>query len=250
MPTLARPLDHGSHYLANAALKLAVIGDRAADRDFASKVRMNAAADQLRGIDQQASRYAFFEAVTLQVANLLADQNQIASRLLVDVAFVYQNVSFEWCWRVIELEPDESLPGRLFQILEDALITGVVRDDQHEFMGRLQNRSAFFDRQYAAIVRQRVNQDYRVFAGFDHFVKVTNSTVFDRRAERPIVPDCFVAFEEEAAHKIGRGQVFVARDGDKGTVQTPGHVLDEPSLAAARRPFQHNRKFPTIGRFK
>lgn len=102
-PIQQRVSDYGSHYLADAALKLGVVGDRAADRDFASQVRMNTAADQLRGVDQQASRYALFEPVTFQVAYLLADQHQIARGLLVDVAFVRQYVHFERRGWVIEL---------------------------------------------------------------------------------------------------------------------------------------------------
>lgn len=43
--------DHGSHDFADAALELFVVGDRAAYCDFAGKVRMNAAADQLRGVN-------------------------------------------------------------------------------------------------------------------------------------------------------------------------------------------------------
>ena len=42
--------DHGGHDFANAPLELAIIGYRTADRDFAGKVRMDPAADQLRGV--------------------------------------------------------------------------------------------------------------------------------------------------------------------------------------------------------
>ena len=44
--------DHGGHDLADAPLELGVVGYWTAYRDFARKVRMNAAADQLRGVDQ------------------------------------------------------------------------------------------------------------------------------------------------------------------------------------------------------
>lgn len=130
------------------------------------------------------------------------------------------------------------------------MIAGVVRYDQHKLVGRLQDCAALFDRQYAPIVGQRVDQHDRVLARLDYFVKVTNRTVFDCRRERPVVPDCFVAFEQEAAYEIGCRQVFVACDGDQRAIQAPGHILDEASLAAARRPFQHDGKLASIGRFK
>ena len=44
--------DHSGHDLADTPLKFGVVGYWAAYRDFARKVRMNAAADQLRRIDQ------------------------------------------------------------------------------------------------------------------------------------------------------------------------------------------------------
>ena len=43
------------HYLANASLEFSIISYRTAYRDFASKMRMNTAANQLSGINQQPS---------------------------------------------------------------------------------------------------------------------------------------------------------------------------------------------------
>lgn len=42
--------DHSSHNFSDAPLELFVVGDRTAYGDFARKVRMNPAADQLRGV--------------------------------------------------------------------------------------------------------------------------------------------------------------------------------------------------------
>ena len=50
---LMRFSDHCSHYLSDAALKLAIVGDRTCDRDFARGVRMNAPTDELRRVNQQ-----------------------------------------------------------------------------------------------------------------------------------------------------------------------------------------------------
>ncbi len=75
------------------------------------------------------------------------------------------------------------------------MITGVVRDDQHELIGRLQDCASFLDRQNSAIVGQRVNKDYGVFSRLDHFVEVTDRAVLDGGRERPVVPHRFVALQ-------------------------------------------------------
>ena len=119
---------------------------------------MDAPADQLGRVNQQPSRYSLFKSMSLQVSNLLADQHQVARHLFVDAAFVHQYRQFELGRRVIELHRHESLPGRLLQILEHALIAGVVRYYQHEFIRRLQDRASLFDRQDAAVIRERVDE--------------------------------------------------------------------------------------------
>jgi hypothetical protein len=45
-------LDDCCYYLPDAALQFKVVGDRAADRDFASRMRVDALAYQLSSVDQ------------------------------------------------------------------------------------------------------------------------------------------------------------------------------------------------------
>jgi hypothetical protein len=93
----------------DAALKLGVVGYRAADRNLASGMRINSAADQLSRVNQQTGGHAFLETVALEVSHLLSDQNQVARRLLVDFAFVDEDIRFEWRRGIIELKADETL---------------------------------------------------------------------------------------------------------------------------------------------
>src|SRR5712692_1321516 len=104
----ARPCvsDYRSYDFADAALKLDVVGDRAAYRDFAGQVRMNTTAYQLRRVDQQSGRYALLKPVAFEVAHFLADQHQIARGLLVHIALVHQNGGFQRGRRIVKFEPD------------------------------------------------------------------------------------------------------------------------------------------------
>ena len=57
------------------------------------------------------------------------------------------------------------------------MITGVVRNDEHEIRRRFENRAALFDREPAAVIRQRVNDDDGVFTRFDYFVEIAKGPV-------------------------------------------------------------------------
>ncbi len=52
MEVIPATSDHRGHNFAYAALEFDIVGDRTAYGDFARKVRMNAAADQLCGVNQ------------------------------------------------------------------------------------------------------------------------------------------------------------------------------------------------------
>src|SRR6185369_17689984 len=100
---------------------------------------------------------------------------------------------------VIEFESNKSLPRRLLQILEHALIAGVVRNDKHELVRCLQYRSAFFHRQYSTIVGQRMNKNDGVLPRFDYFVEVANRAVLDSGRQGAVVPHSLIAFKQESS---------------------------------------------------
>src|SRR5437870_13456944 len=98
-------------------------GGSAAYVHFASQMRMNAAAHELRSVDQQSRRYSLFQAVAFEVANLLADQHHVARGLLVYLSFVDQDCRFQMPRMIVELEPDKSVARRTLQFLNNSRLT-------------------------------------------------------------------------------------------------------------------------------
>src|ERR1700693_6056000 len=76
--TLEVILNHRGHDLADVALQLAIVGDGRAHGYVGGSDGRNTECDQLCGINQQASGDAFFQSMAAQVADLLADEHQVA----------------------------------------------------------------------------------------------------------------------------------------------------------------------------
>src|SRR5213079_1876091 len=89
-------------------------------------------------------------------------------------------------------------------------------------------------------VGERVDDDDGVLARLDHFVEVAYRAAAHRRRQRAVVPDGLLAFQKEATDEVCRREVFMARDRNQRTTQTPRHVLDEARLAAAGRALEHD----------
>ena len=106
----------------------------------------------------------------------------------------------------------KTLASAVFKVLERALITGVVGENQEETVCRFEEFPALFDWEYAPVVGQRVNEDGRVLARLDNFVQVADSTRLDCSRKGTIDPDCGIAFKQVAANQVARGEVFVAGD--------------------------------------
>src|ERR1700694_2515369 len=115
--------------------------------------------------------------MSAQVANLLADEHQIARRAFVNSTFARHNFGLQLRWWVIKIDGHKTLSRRLFQILENGLIARVVRNHQHEIRRRIEYGAALFNRQPAAMVRQWMDDDNRVLTRFDYFIEITNRTI-------------------------------------------------------------------------
>src|SRR5262245_13531562 len=113
------------------------------------------------------------------------------------------------------------------------------------------------DRQDAAMIGQRVDEDNGVFPGFDDFVEVADRTALHGLREWTVNPDRLVALDEIAADEVAAGEVFMTGDGDQvarnhllasryavvlGPAQGVRHVLDEARFAAPCRTFEKNRQ--------
>ncbi len=243
-------LDDRRHDLSDASLELAVVGYGGADGDFGGGDGGDALGDHLGGVDEEAGRDAFFEAVAPEVADLLADLDQVGGGFNVDAAFFGDDLGLGFGVGVIELHRDEALARGLFEVLKDRLIARIVRNDEHEIVGSLDHGAAFFDRQTAAVVGERVDDDDRVFAGLDDLVEIADRTVANSGRQRAVVPDCFFALEQKAADEIGRGEVLVTGDGDERTIEAMRHVFDKARLAAPGRAFEHRRQLRRKRRFE
>jgi hypothetical protein len=51
---------------------------------------------------------------------------------------------------IIEFDGDKALPGAVFEVFDDALVAGVIGDNQQKILMRLENLAAFFDGQQPA----------------------------------------------------------------------------------------------------
>jgi hypothetical protein len=86
-----------------------------------------------------------------------------------------------------------------------------------------------------------VNRHRRVLARLDDLVEIADGAVTRRERQRAVMPNRSLRGQQEATGEIRRRHVLVRGDGDQRPAEPPGHVFDEPSLAAASGAFQHNR---------
>ena len=143
-------------------------------------------------------------------------------------ALVGDDLRFLVARRIVELEAHEALARRVLQVLQHALVAGVVGDDEQEVGVRLEDLALLVDRQDAAVVGERVDEDDRVLARLDDLVEVADGAVLHRLRERAVDPDRLVALDQVAADEIAAGQVLVAGDGD----EAPGAALARRRAAA------------------
>src|SRR5262249_45919231 len=201
---------------------------------------------------------AFAEAVLAEVAHFLAELREILRGLLGHAALVSDDLRFELLAGVRELERDEALAGAVLQVLQRALVAGVVGDDEQEALARVDVLAALRDGKDAAVVGERMDEDGRVLPGLDDLIEIADGAGLHRASEGTIDPAGRVTFEQVAADEIAGGEVFVAGDGDERerfgdavvagrfvgaaavlhdrerAAELPRHVLDETRLAAAR----------------
>ena len=220
-----------------------VVRQRAGDRRVARRARGDAAGDEARGRNQQARARHLGQAAVMQPAQPPAKFDQGARGRRVDAgALALDDRRLVFGRRKIEIERDEALPRARLQVLEHALVAGVVRDHQLESRRGVQQLAGLVDRQHAPVVAQGVQDDHRVLARLDHLVEVAQRALAHGTGQRPVLPGRAVVADQEAADEVAGAQVVVAGDGHQRPSQPPGHVLDEARLADAGRPLEHHRQ--------
>jgi hypothetical protein len=151
-----------------------------------------------------------------QVADFTAQFRKLVGNISIDAGFVSNDFGLDVVRRIIKFDGYETLPSAVLQVLQRALVAGVVGEHQQEPFSSFEQFTFLFHRQYPAVVGQWVNQDCRVLAGLDDLVQVADATGFDCPCEGAINPNGLVAFEEVSTNEVAGGQVLMARDGDKG----------------------------------
>ena len=121
--------------------------------------------------------------------------------------------------RIAEVDRAEALLGRFLQILENALVAGVVGDDELEIGMGAHELAALLQRQHAAVVGQRMDDDGRVLPRLDDLVEIADRAVAHRDRERTVMPDGALGVEQVAPDQIGRGHVLVAGDRDQRALE-------------------------------
>ena len=91
---LLQLLNYRRHDLSDTSLQFAVVGYGGADGDFGGGDGGDALGDHLGGVDEEAGRDAFFEAVAAEVADLLADLDEVGGDVDVDAAFFRDDLGF------------------------------------------------------------------------------------------------------------------------------------------------------------
>ena len=179
-------------------------------------------------------------------------------------------VGLQVAGRVRELDRHEALAGGVLEVLERALVAGVVGDNQEEALRRLDDLAELLDRQQAAVVGERVDEDGGVLARLDDLVEVADGAGLHRAGQGAVDPAGGVALQEVAADEVGGGEVLVAGYGDEGragllgagavavsvahdadgAAELVGHVLDEAGLAAAGRALEQDGDLLGVGRLE
>ena len=219
-------------------------------RNLTGGLDRDAVRDEPPGLDQHARRSALVETVALEIARALADRDQLVRHCAVDAGLVRDDFGLDGGGRIAEVHRAETLLGRFLEILENALVAGVVGDHELEIGMRAHELAALLQRQHAAVVGQRMDDDGRVLARLDDFVEIADGAVAHRDRQRPVMPDGALGVEQVAPDQVGCGHVLVAGDRDQRALELPGHVLDEARLAAAGRPLEHDRHALGISRLK
>ncbi len=134
----------------------------------------------------------------------------------------------------------------MLQLFHDALVAGIVRNRQHEIRMGFQNEPPLFLGKNPAVVRQGMDDHGRVFTGLHHFIQIADGPVFHGQAQRTVLPDRFISFQEKPPDQIRGRQILMTGDRHQRQGEFPGHVFQKTGLSAARGSFQHHGKLEFV----
>ena len=175
-----------------------------------------------------------------------AELHEPGARLLVDAGLVADDLLLDVGRREVELDGNHALARRVLQVLEHALVSGVVGHDEAEARRGVERDAEAIDRQLAPMVGERVEHDGRVLTGFDDLVEVADGAVAHGAGERAVDPRGLARLQQEPADEVGGREVVMARHCDERTLEVVGHRLDEARLPAPRRTLEEDGQTPLV----
>jgi hypothetical protein len=87
-----------------------------------------------------------------------------------------------------------------------------------------------------------VEHDRGVLSSLDDLVQVADGTFPDRSGERPVHPNGLSTAQKEPPNEVSSRQVVMTGHRDQRATEVIRHGLDETSLTAPSRAFQHDRE--------
>ena len=133
-------------------LRIRIIRKRSANCNPACALCHNPIVDELPSINEKPCTDTFFEARSFKVANFLSQFCQGHRRIHVDASFVGNDLRLLVARRIVKVDGDKALPCRMFEILENALVTRVVGDYEKEVGVRFDTFALLVDRQDSAVI--------------------------------------------------------------------------------------------------
>ena len=124
-----------------------------------------------------------------------------AAIVVIDTGLVRDDLLLDVGGREVELDGDHALAGRVLEVLEDALVSGVVRDDQAEARRGVERDPEPVDRQLAAVVAERVEHHRGVLSSLDDLVEVADGTLPHRSGQRAVDPGRVAALGGDSARR-------------------------------------------------
>ena len=218
-------------HLDEAAGHGRVVGQRSRDGGAGRVAGAQPLGDQLARRDEHSRRSHLAQPAGLQPPDRLAEPNQFCGAFVSDARLVDEDLLLHIRCGETEVDGDHALARRVLEVLENALIAGVVGHHEAEAGCRVQRLAQPLDRQLASVVGQWVQHHRGVLTRLHHLVEVTDRAVAHRTGQRAVDPFRVAAAKQEASDEIGGGQVVMAGNGDERPVQVVRHRLDEAGLA-------------------
>ena len=165
--------------------------------------------------------------MSLQVTRTLGDVNQLLRNIRINAGFLGNNLDLDFFFRIVEIHGAETLLGRLFQILHQALITRVIGNNQLKVRMCFDELTLLVQGQGTTVVSQGVDNNSRILAGFDHLIQVADCADACSSRQRAVLPLGTILIQQESTHQIRGCHIFVTGDSDQRAAQLIRHIFNK-----------------------